>query len=309
MLAYLARITACENSKNLSKFIKAMYDRVFDESFDNYYDKLVIFLNDLKINDCMPTDREFEEALIHKTLYKKPICKYVLSVIENSTNEHIDTSNLAIEHILPQKENAAVWKKEVGDEYDKVYEMYLHTLGNLTITGHNSKLGTRPFNDKKSIIRDNSKTNVLNSAVLAADKWDETSILSRAKALADILINEFEYVEMHSDVNESNELSFGVDSGISFSNTKPEGFSFMSEYMKVSSWADMLTKFISVAYDLYTVVFLIWQQGIILFLTPIEHTSVTMRENFENISKLATVGSFLKLTYLQMLLSRLLRTC
>ena len=118
--------------------MKSMYDRFFDGSYDNYYKKFVIFLNDLRANNRMPTDSEFEEALIHKSLYKKPICKFVLSVIENSTKEHIDITNLTIEHILPQKENAIVWKKEVGDNYNRVYEIYLHTLGNLTITGHNS---------------------------------------------------------------------------------------------------------------------------------------------------------------------------
>lgn len=71
-------------------------------------------------------------------LYIKSLfVKFVLSVIENSTKEHIDITNLTIEHILPQKENAAVWKKEIGDDYSRVYEIYLHTLGNLTITGHN----------------------------------------------------------------------------------------------------------------------------------------------------------------------------
>lgn len=250
LLTYLVRITTCEINKNLSKFMKSMYDRVIDGNYDHYYEKIVIFLNDLRANDRMPTDKEFKEALIHKPLYKKPICKFVLSVIENSTKEHIDISNLTIEHILPQKENAAVWKKEVGDDYGRVYEIYLHTLGNLTITGHNSELGTKPFNDKKDIIRDNSKANILNKEVLSAEKWNEASILNRGKVLSDILIREFNYVEMHSDVDEASELNFGVDSDIDVSNTRPEGFSFVGEYTKVSSWVDLLTKFISVAYDL-----------------------------------------------------------
>ena len=105
LLTYLVRITACEINKNLSKFMKSMYDRVFDGNYHNYYEKFVVFLNDLKANDRMPTDNEFEEVLIHKPIYKKPICKFVLSVIENSTKEHIDITNLTIEHILPQKEN------------------------------------------------------------------------------------------------------------------------------------------------------------------------------------------------------------
>lgn len=200
LLTYLVRITACEINKNLSKFMKSMYDRFFDGSYDNYYEKFVIFLNDLRANNRMPTDSEFEEALIHKSLYKKPICKFVLSVIENSTKEHIDITNLTIEHILPQKENAIVWKKEV----------------------------------------------------LSAERWDESSILNRAKVLSNILIDKFNYVEMHSDISETNELSFGVNSGINFSNTKPEGFSFVGEYTKVASWADLLTKFISLVYDLDT---------------------------------------------------------
>lgn len=252
LLTYLVRITACEINKNLSKFMKSMYDRFFDGSYDNYYKKFVIFLNDLRANNRMPTDSEFEEALIHKSLYKKPICKFVLYVIENSTKEHIDITNLTIEHILPQKENAIVWKKEVGDNYNRVYEIYLHTLGNLTITGHNSELGTKSFTDKKNIICENSKANVLNKEVLSAERWDESSILNRAKVLSNILIDKFNYVEMHSDISETNELSFSVNSGIDFSNTKPEGFSFVGEYTKVASWADLLTKFISLVYDLDT---------------------------------------------------------
>lgn len=250
LLTYLVRITACEINKNLSKFMKSMYDRVIDGNFENYYVKFVTFLNDIKVNNRMPTNKEFKDALIYKSLYKKPICKFVLSVIENSTKEHIDVSNLTIEHILPQKENAAVWKKEVGSNYNKVYEIYLHTLGNLTITGHNSELGTKPFSEKKKIIKDNSKANILNKEVLSADRWDEPSILNRAKVLANILSNEFKYVEMHSDINEINELSFGVESSMDFSDTKPDGFTFIGEYTKVTSWAELLTRFISVAYDL-----------------------------------------------------------
>lgn len=252
LLTYLVRITACEINKNLSKFMKSMYDRVIDGNYDNYYEKFVKFLNDLRANNRMPTDKEFEYALIYKPLYKKTICKFVLSVIENSTKEHIDVSNLTIEHILPQKENAAVWKKEVGADYSSVYEVYLHTLGNLTITGHNSELGTKSFSDKKKIIKDNSKANILNKEVLSAERWNEKSILNRAKVLSAKLISEFNYVEMHSDVRRSNELSFGVNSGMDFSNTKPDGFSFLGEYTKVSSWSDLLTKFISTAYDLNT---------------------------------------------------------
>lgn len=255
LLTYLIRITACEISKNLSKFMKSMYDRVIDGKYNNYYERFVIFLNDLRANDRMPTDKEFRDALISKPLYKKNICKYLLSVIENSTKEHIDVSNLTIEHILPQKENAAVWRKEIGKDYDSVYDLYLHTLGNLTITGHNSELGTKSFNDKKKIIKDNSKANILNKDVLSVDRWNKTSILNRANNLIDILLDEFKYVEIHSNKNVKNELGYDLNSDIDFSNTKPIAFSFDGEFIKVNNWVDLLTKFIGIAYDLDTVLF------------------------------------------------------
>lgn len=255
LLTYLVRITACEINKNLSKFMKSMYYRVIDGNYNNYYERFVIFLNDLRANDRMPTDKEFREALVSKPLYKKNICKYLLSVIENSTKEHIDVSNLTIEHILPQKENAAVWRKEIGEDYDSVYDLYLHTLGNLTITGHNSELGTKAFNDKKKIIKDNSKANILNKDVLSVDRWNKSAILNRANNLIDILLEEFKYVEIHSDKNIKNELGFDLNSDIDLSNTKPIAFSFDGEFIKVNNWVDLLTKFIGIAYDLDTVLF------------------------------------------------------
>lgn len=253
LLTYYVRITACEINKNLAKFMKSMYDRIIDGStYDDYYEKFVVFLNDLKANDRMPTDKEFKAALINKSLYKKPICKFVLSVIENSTKEHIDVSNLTVEHILPQKENAAVWKKEIGEDYSQVYENYLHTLGNLTITGHNSELGTKSFNDKKDIIREKSKAVILNREVLSADTWNEKAILHRAEVLASLLIKQFNYEDIHSDSIDHNDSGFSLDSGLNLTNTKPDSFTFVGEYTKVSSWAEVLAKFMCVAYELDT---------------------------------------------------------
>ena len=120
LLTYFVRTNACEINKNMAKFMKSLYGRVFDSDYDNYLERFVVFLNDIRTNDRMPTDKEFKDALMYKPLYTKNICKYLLSVIENSTKEHIDVSTLTIEHILPQKENAVAWKKEVGENYSSI---------------------------------------------------------------------------------------------------------------------------------------------------------------------------------------------
>lgn len=229
--------------------MKSMYGRVITDKYDRYYERFVVFLNTNKSNDRMPSDKEFKDALLYKPLYKKNMCKYVLSVIENSSKEHIDIDNLTIEHILPQKENAAVWKKEIGNDYDRVYELYLHTLGNLTFTGYNSELGTKSFNEKKKIIKENSKANILNKDVIDCEKWNEESILLRANKLADILIEKFSYENVETP-KESNELCFGILDGIDFTDTKPNGFTFMGEYIKANNWAELLSKFVELVYDL-----------------------------------------------------------
>ncbi len=256
LLTYFVRITACESNKNLAKFMKSLYGRVYDGDYDKYYEKLIIFLNDCKTNNRMPSDKEFKDALVYKPIYKKSICKYILSIIENSTNEHLDVDNLTIEHILPQKENAAVWKKELGDEYSHVYEVYLHTLGNLTITGNNSELGTKSFKDKKDIIKNNSKANILNKEVLSVDKWNEEAIINRAKKLSDFLTEKFKYINLHSDNTVLKGFDFNVNSGLDMSNSKPDSFEFMGEIVKVNNWTDLLSKFINLSYELDKSIFI-----------------------------------------------------
>lgn len=57
----------------MAKFMKSLYARVIDDSYENYFKRFVVFLNDIRANDRMPTDKEFEDALIYKPLYKKII--------------------------------------------------------------------------------------------------------------------------------------------------------------------------------------------------------------------------------------------
>lgn len=249
-LTYLIRNTTCESTKNLSKFMKSLYTRAFSECKENCFKKFVSFLNNLKANDRMPDDKEFFEALIYKPIYKKSICKYVLSSIENSTKETINTDNLTIEHILPQKENAVLWKKSLGEEYSKVYEVYLHTLGNLTFTGYNSELGTKSFSEKKRIIRENSKATILNKCVLSANDWNEDAILTRAKNLAELVVKKFKYIEIDNDVDEKNNLYYNLTEKIDYRGTKPREFSLIGEYTKVTSWKDLLSKFIILTFNM-----------------------------------------------------------
>lgn len=254
--SYSLRRIVCEvPSNSLRGFFKTLYNRLFkDQDYKNlYYETICNFLLTVRSRDRIVDDNEFRLCLMSKPLYlKKKACKYILGVIENNGKEKIDVSSMTVEHILPQKEDALVWKKEVGDDYKHVYETYLHTIGNLTVTGYNSELGTKPFAEKKKIIKEKSKANKLNEFILNCDRWNEESILLRAEALTNTVLDifSFEIVSFATQPVKEEGKTFNVDSGLDFVNTKPVAFNFYGENVKVSNYAEMLSKFIGLLNDL-----------------------------------------------------------
>ena len=81
------------------------------------------------------------------------MCFELLNRLENDgSREFTDTSNYSIEHIMPQNENlSAEWREMLGADWVTIQRQWLHRLGNLTLTGYNSKYSDRPFAEKKTI--------------------------------------------------------------------------------------------------------------------------------------------------------------
>lgn len=250
ILIYFIRTTTCGTNRNLAKFMKDMYRRVFSRDKRDYVSKVIFFLNH-KASNKMPSDKEFKDALMYQPIYKKTICKYLLLSIENSSKEQIHSDHLTIEHILPQKEYVESWQNELGEDYDKIYELYLHTLGNLTITGYNSELGTKSFQEKKAFFKNNSKANILNRSIIAAETWNEAVILKRADELSDIALQRFPYhQDGYQEVND-HEVSYSIDGTVDFSNRTPRAFVYQNEIYPVQNWRGLLHTFMEINYELY----------------------------------------------------------
>ena len=105
---------------------------------------------------AFPNDKDFQAALVTKNLYEtiKPnLCKYLLYSLEraNRARELPTYSEATIEHIIPQKLNNR-WEKYLRERNDSsAHEIFLHTLGNLTLTAYNSELSNADFDTKKKI--------------------------------------------------------------------------------------------------------------------------------------------------------------
>lgn len=142
-----------------------------------------------------PMDSEFRSNLISRSIYNpnSPLTKYLLEKLENlGRKEKVNVNNYTIEHIMPQKEHLSrEWKQELGEErWSEVHGEYLHTLGNLTLTGYNAELGARSFKEKRNMEGGYRDTPIrLSREYLAkVERWDEKAIKSRAELLADIAL-------------------------------------------------------------------------------------------------------------------------
>lgn len=190
LLNYSIRRLICEvGSNSLRGLYKTLYGRVFNrpENKNNYYDAIVSFLLQLTSKDVMPSDAEFVAALKERNLYRKnALCKYLLVAIENQGKEQIKTDALTIEHIMPQNKNlSTAWQRMLGTDWELVRERYLHTLGNLTLTGYNSELGDLPFAEKlDKLAEENTHVTVLYSDVKDKTEWNAQTIEARSERLS-----------------------------------------------------------------------------------------------------------------------------
>lgn len=101
----------------------------------------------------IPSDDEFERDIQNKDLYNFRSRSYWLRRLENHGRmERVPVDEYTIEHILPQNENMSdSWKSDLGPEWERIQKTYLHTLGNLTLTGYNSEYSDRPFSEKRDM--------------------------------------------------------------------------------------------------------------------------------------------------------------
>lgn len=135
-----------------------------------------------------PSDNEFERSIQSKNLYNIYSRAYWLRRMENfGRKEPIVVENYTIEHLMPQNPNLSdEWQEELGENWQQVQSQYLHTLGNLTLTGYNSELSDRPFAEKRDMENYGLRHSPLklNQGFGSVEKWNEISITTRARRLA-----------------------------------------------------------------------------------------------------------------------------
>lgn len=184
--AYVFRRAVCAIPTNSLNKTFATFGRALRR--DSCLESIQAHLLTLPSYRRFPNDEEFKRELVVRDLYNFPRRSYWLRRLENhGRKERVPVDEYTIEHILPQNENLSVkWREALGPEWQRVRETWLHTLGNLTLTGYNAEYSDRPFAEKRDMQGGFKESPLrLNEGLGVLDTWDEAAIQVRARRLAE----------------------------------------------------------------------------------------------------------------------------
>jgi hypothetical protein len=126
-----------------------------------------------------------------------------------------------VEHILPQGKNIpGCWVEMIANgnkrKAEEIHENWVHCLGNLTLSGYNSKLSNASFEEKQNLHKNKKflghqinigyknglslnnfqfSINKKMTSLSAIDKWTKNSIKERNKAIVSVLLKIFAFNE------------------------------------------------------------------------------------------------------------------
>ena len=198
VISYLWRRAICEIPTNsLSKTFATLYQAVDKEDYVNSIIKAFVFKS---IYKRFPSDYEVREKLQTKDIYHFRLRKYLLEALENYYHKEpidLNTANYTIEHIMPQNiEHNLSWQQMLGEDWQEVHSLYLHSLGNLTITGYNAEMSNKSFGEKVNGESGFKHSHLkLNESIAQCDVWNKKSIQRRTNILTDIILKIWKYPE------------------------------------------------------------------------------------------------------------------
>ncbi|MGL2392481.1 GmrSD restriction endonuclease domain-containing protein [Helicobacter pylori] len=204
--SYICRRAVCGIPSNgLNKFFPSFTKRIDKKQ---YLKSVEEHFGSLTGNQKFPNDFEFKDSFITKELYgrnktKKKKTKYFLERLENfDTKEPVNTKEYTIEHIMPQTLTEE-WERDLGENFQAIHDKYLHTIGNLTLTGYNEKYSNNSFQEKRDMEKGFKQSPLrLNQSLKDLEVFGEEQIKKRANDLADWALKIWTYPNLDAETLE-----------------------------------------------------------------------------------------------------------
>ncbi|WRG54953.1 DUF262 and DUF1524 domain-containing protein [Helicobacter pylori] len=203
--SYLCRRAVCGLGANSLNKIFPSFTKKIDK--DQYLESIEAhFLSLEKTTGKFPKDSEFKDSFITKELYdpkKIKKIRYFLERLEKfDTKEPVDTQKCDTEHIMPQTLTPE-WQKDLGENFEAIHEKYLHTIGNLTLTGYNAEYSNNSFREKRDMEKGFKQSPLrLNQSLRDLEVFGEEQIEKRANDLADWALKIWTYPKLDAETLE-----------------------------------------------------------------------------------------------------------
>ncbi|MDD9799445.1 MAG: DUF262 and DUF1524 domain-containing protein [Gammaproteobacteria bacterium] len=181
--SYVFRRKICAIPTNSQNKTFAGFGKALNK--DRYLESILAHFSLLQTYRRFPPDKEFGDMIKVCDLYGIRNRSYWLRRLENhGRKEQVSVNEYTTEHIMPQKLTEE-WQSMLGDDWQTVHNKFLHTLGNLTLTGYNSEYSNHLFTEKRDMEGGfkNSPLN-LNEDLGKLETWNEAEIRNRANQLA-----------------------------------------------------------------------------------------------------------------------------
>lgn len=253
--SYIVRRAICNQATNaLNKVFAGLYNELLE--IDIYEEKdIAKYINAVLVSKkgtaIFPNNDMFKVDFTSRDMYNIKNKQFFLGVLENNNNkEKVDFFNLSVEHYMPQTLTNS-WKVHLGDKFQSIHNMYVHNIGNLSLTAHNSELGNKSFEEKKQFLKEQSRLK-LNSFFVNSTSWGENEIKQRANQLFEEAKELWKYEDISMDilVNNEDKEFYTLDDNIDITNKKPIAFEIDKTKYSVKSWKEILVKVLEVFIDI-----------------------------------------------------------
>lgn len=200
--SYICRRAVCGLGTNSLNKVFASFTKKINK--DQYLESIKAhFLSLETTKGKFPKDSEFKKHFITIDFYNFQKREYSLERLENfDTKEPVNTQECTIEHIMPQTLNLE-WERDLGENFQAIHDKYLHTIGNLTLTGYNNKYSNNSFQEKRDMENGFKQSPLkLNQSLKDLEPFGEKEIEKRANDLADWALKIWTYPKLDAETLE-----------------------------------------------------------------------------------------------------------
>ncbi|WP_231214008.1 DUF262 and DUF1524 domain-containing protein [Helicobacter pylori] len=200
--SYICRRAVCGLGTNSLNKVFPSFTKHIQK--DEYFKSLKAHFSYLTEKQRFPNNDEFKDRFITIDFYNFQKKEYFFERLENfDRKEPVNTQECTIEHIMPQ-ELTEEWERDLGENFQEIHDKYLHTIGNLTLTGYNSEYSNKSFQEKRDMEKGFKDSPLrLNQGLRDLKSFGEEEIIKkRANDLADLALKIWTYPKLDAETLE-----------------------------------------------------------------------------------------------------------